>query len=62
VDHHPFLGVLPEEDGELVDITGLYAAKHGVPPAGRRIFIQTVQQMNGWQDRPNTLSSRVPAP
>ena len=59
VDHYPFLGVLPEEaDGE-VDITALYVAKFGVPPAGKRVFIQTLQQINGWQDQPNTLSARV---
>ncbi len=44
-----------------VDITGLYVARFGVPPAGKRIFIQTVQQINGWRDRPKTTSARVPA-
>jgi hypothetical protein len=62
VDHYPFLGVLPEDEGDLVDITDLYVAKHGVPPAGKRVFIQTLQQINGWQDLPNILSSRVPTP
>ena len=59
VDHYPFLGILPEEAGEEVDITALYAAKFGVPPVGKRVFIQTVQQINGWQDRPQTYSARV---
>ncbi len=59
VDHYPFLGVVPEEEGELVDITALYAAKHGVPPVGKRVFVRIVQQLNGWQDRPQTFSARV---
>ena len=61
VDHYPFLGVLPEEAGEAVDITQLYAARFGAPPVGKRVFIQTVQQINGWQDQPITLSARVRA-
>jgi hypothetical protein len=61
VDHYPFLGVLPPDAVGEVDITGLYVAKHGAPPVGKRVFIQTLQQINGWQDLPNTLSSRVPA-
>ena len=59
VDHYPFLGVLPEEAGETADINALYAARFGVPPAGKRVFIRTVQQINGWQDRPQTFSARV---
>jgi hypothetical protein len=60
VDHYPFLGVLPEEAGEAADINALYAARFGVPPAGKRVFIRAVQQINGWQDRPQTFSARVP--
>ncbi|HVM48266.1 MAG TPA: hypothetical protein VMU04_09575 [Candidatus Acidoferrum sp.] len=62
VDHFPFLGVLPEQAGGEADITALYVARFGVPPAGKRVFVQTVQQINGWQDQPNTLSARVLAP
>ena len=60
VDHYPFLGVLPEQAGETADINALYAARFGLPPAGKRVYIQTVQQINGWQDRPQTFSVRVP--
>jgi hypothetical protein len=62
VDHYAFLGVLPDEDGDVADITGLYAARFGVPPVGKRVFIQTLQQLNGWRDRPQTTSARVLAP
>ena len=58
--HYLFLGVLPEEAGETADINALYAARFGVPPAGKRVFIRTVQQINGWQDHPQTFSARVP--
>ena len=61
VDHYPFLGALPEGAGETADINALYAARFGVPPAGKRVFIRTVQQINGWQDHPQTFSARVPS-
>jgi len=53
--------VVPDEDSELADITTLYVARFGVRPAGKRVFIQTVQQINGWRDQPKTASARVPA-
>jgi hypothetical protein len=59
VDHYPLLGVLPDEDSDEVDITALFVARHGVPAVGKRIFLQTVQQINGWRDRPKTTSARV---
>jgi hypothetical protein len=62
MDHYTFLGVLPDEDGEVVDITDLYVARFRVQLAGKRIFIQTLQQINGWRDRPKTTSARVLAP
>jgi hypothetical protein len=27
---------------------------------GKRIFIRTVQQINGWRDLPKTISARIP--
>ena len=62
VDHYRLLGVLPDNGDQVVDITDLYVARFGVPPAGKRIFIQTVQQINGWRDRPKTTRGRVLAP
>ena len=38
----------------------LYAARFGVPAVGKRVFIRTVHQINGWQDQPQTFSARVP--
>ena len=55
------LGLLPDPEGGLCDITDLYLAKFSLLPAGKRIFIQTVQQINGWRDLPKTISARIPA-
>ena len=60
VDHYKILGLLPEPEGGLSDITELYLAKFKLLPAGKRVFIQTVQQINGWRDLPKTISARIP--
>jgi hypothetical protein len=31
-----------------------------VPPAGTRVCIRTVQQINGWEDLPKQTSAVVP--
>lgn len=41
--------MLPEDADEVADITGLYVARFPLLLAGKRIFIQTVQQINGWR-------------
>lgn len=55
-----FLGLLPDPAGGVSDITKLYVAKYGVPPVTKRVFIQTRQQMNGWQDAPKQTTAVVP--
>ncbi len=59
VDHYAFLGVLPAPEDGVCDITDLFVAKYVVPPVGKRIFIQTIQQIDGWQDRPKVVRARV---
>ena len=49
---YTILGLLPDPEGGLSDITGLYLDKSSLLPAGQCIFIQTVQQINGWRDLP----------
>ena len=49
---HSILGLLPDPEGGLSAITGLYLDKFSLLPAAQRIFIQTVQQINGWRDLP----------
>ena len=60
VDHFTLLGVLPAPVGGVSDFTGLFVAKVGQPPAGSRVVIETVQQIDGWRDFPHRLSARVP--
>jgi hypothetical protein len=31
-------------------------------PVGQRIFIRTMQQINGWRDLPKTISARILGP
>jgi len=62
VDHFTILGLLPDPDRGVSDITDDYVAKYGVPRVGSRIFIETIQQINGWQDLPKRTSALVPAP
>jgi hypothetical protein len=35
-------------------------AKFKLLPAGKRVFIQTLQQINGWRGLPKTISARIP--
>ena len=59
---YTLLGVLPDPEDGLSDITGLFVAKYGPLPVGKRIFIQTIQQIDGWQDRPKIVNARVLGP
>ncbi len=60
VDHYKVLGLLPDPEGGLSDITDLYLAQFKLLPAGKRDFIRTLQQINGWRDLPKTISARIP--
>ena len=60
VDHYKILGLLPEPEGGLSDITDLYLAVFKLLPPGKRVFIRTLQQINGWRDLPKTISARIP--
>ena len=55
-----FLCMLPNPVAGVSDITKLYVDKYGVPPAGKRVFIHTRQQVNGWQDAPKQTTAVVP--
>ena len=44
----------------MSDITDLYVARFGVPPAGTKVFIRTQQHINGWDDLPKQTSAVVP--
>jgi hypothetical protein len=55
-----FLGMLPNPVAGVSDITKLYVDKYGAPPVSKRVFIQTCQQANGWQDGPKRTTAVVP--
>jgi len=61
VQHFPFLGLLPAAVDGWCDITELYVARYGVPPAGAVIFIRTCQHIDGSTDVPKMTSALVPA-
>src|ERR1019366_10525051 len=56
----PSWGCCPPTDG-WSDITELYVARHGVPEAGKAIWIRTCQHIDGWTDVPKVARARVPA-
>jgi hypothetical protein len=55
------LGALPAPASGVSDITALYVAKYGVPPADSRVFICTEQAADGWKDLPMYTTAIVPA-
>jgi hypothetical protein len=62
VDHFTILDLLPDPDRGWSNVSELYLAKYPVLPVGKRVFIRTVQQIDGWQDLPKQTSALVPAP
>jgi hypothetical protein len=60
VDHFTVLGLLPAPVAGYSNITALYVAKYGVPPAESKVFIRTVQQVDGWRDLPKQTFAIVP--
>ena len=61
VDHFTVLGLVPAPEAGFSDITTLYVAKYGVPPADSKVFVRTVQQINGRRDLPRQAFAIVPA-
>ena len=60
VDHFTLLGLLPEPVDGVANIAELYVRKWGQPRPGSRVFIEVIQQINGWQHLPLRLSAVVP--
>jgi hypothetical protein len=58
--HFNILGFLPDPVRGASDITDLYVARYGVPPAGTRVLIRTQQHINGWDDLPKQTTAIVP--
>jgi hypothetical protein len=55
-----YLGLLPPPIGGLSEITRLYKAKFGEPCPGRKVFILTCQEKDGWKGLDLETSATVP--
>jgi hypothetical protein len=55
-----YLGLVPLPVGGLSEITHLYKAKFGEPRPGRKIFIVTCQEKDGWKGLDLETSATVP--
>jgi hypothetical protein len=49
-NNYRIIGVLPAPVRGWSDITDLYVKAFSKPPSGARVFVQTRQFINGWQD------------
>jgi hypothetical protein len=58
--HGVYLCLLSPLTGGEMDITEKYVARFGQPEPGKKIFIRTQQQRNGWKDIPKDFSEVVP--
>jgi hypothetical protein len=56
-----YLGLLPAPVGGVSDITEMYVKRYGEPEPGKRVFIRTRQQRNGWEGHHKDTSEVVPA-
>jgi hypothetical protein len=57
-----YLGLLPPPIGGLSEVTRLYKAKFGEPRPGRKVFLVTCQEKEGWKGLDLETSAVVPAP
>ena len=55
------LGTCPVPAAGSADITSLYTGRYGVPPVGKKVYIQVNQFIDGWEDLPVGFSAIVPA-
>jgi hypothetical protein len=57
--HGAYLGLLPASQGGECDITDIYVEKYGEPEPGKKVFIRTRQQRDGWEGRGRDCSELV---
>ncbi len=55
------LGTCPAATQGSADITNLYTALYGAPPAGKKVYVQVNQFIDGWESLPVTFWGLVPA-
>ena len=58
--HGTCLGLLPVPQDGISDITEMYLEAFGPPEPGRKVFIRTRQQRDGWEDKAKDLNELVP--
>jgi hypothetical protein len=55
-----YLGLLPPSKDGMSEITDLYKARYGKPRPGKKVFVVTCQQKNGWKGIEQETSEIVP--
>ena len=55
------LGVCPTPVQGSADITSMYTGRYGAPPAGKKVYIQANQFIDGWESLPRAFWAIVPA-
>jgi hypothetical protein len=55
-----FIGLLGHPDNGVCDLTQMYGAKYGTLAPNDRVFIQTVQYLDGWHSYPSQFTAVVP--
>ena len=55
-----YLGLMPARKDGLSDITDIYVARHGEPPAGEKVLIVTCQEKDGWEGDDRETNEIVP--
>jgi hypothetical protein len=58
--HGAYLGLLPAPQGDECDITDMFVQRYGEPEPGKKVFIRTRQQRDGWEGWDHDLSEVVP--
>ena len=55
------LGMCPTPAQGSADITSLYTARYGVPPVGKKVYVQVNQFVDGWESLRRSFWAIVPA-
>jgi hypothetical protein len=59
--NYRIIGTCPAVVQGSADITSIYSARYGAPPAGTKVYVQASQVVNGWESLPRTFWAIVPA-
>ena len=59
-ENYRIIGVCPLAVGGSADITGLYVARFGAAPVGKRIFVRASTMVDGFESLPRQFHALVP--